>query len=522
MILFGGATGDGGRYTINNETYILDLRTNTWKKLVVAIDTQYSCPSPRAAHCASCVDVMQMVVYGGATGGGALSSDDLFLLDVRTVEKDGKFSWMTVPVDGPTPGKRYGHSMVYSKPLLILFGGNNGQSALSDVWTLDVEKSPFVWNQVRAMDPSKAPLARVYHSAALCTEGPAAGMTVIFGGRTGDNKSLKDAWGLRQHRDGRWDWVEAPARRGSPPEARYQHCCVFHGKKLIVVGGRGNEATKRLPMSVYDTEGCEWKDYMGHAEKFRHSVWINSSTGTLQSYGGFSHSAPSSPTADLERIQLNDLFSNQSTAPRQAATTTPSTTTVPTSPPVIAAPIASLTMTQLPLPPLTSSSASVGIAQQVYVSLDRDPTVRRVGIETLGEESRKVRTVNPFGGVVSGNSEVGRGLDISRRAIDVLLQPTLWRPPAPNSDPFFFLSVPEMNQLCLAVLDIVKAQPMVLELRAPIKIFGDIHGQFPDLMRLFAQYGSPSDVDGDIDAVDYLFLVCRDVTMFNIFLGRLC
>jgi protein phosphatase len=58
----------------------------------------------------------------------------------------------------------------------------------------------------------------------------------------------------------------------------------------------------------------------------------------------------------------------------------------------------------------------------------------------------------------------------------------------------------------MACLEIVKNQPMVLEVRAPIKIFGDIHGQFPDLMRLFAQYGAPSDMDGDLDAVDYLFL----------------
>ena len=500
VVLFGGATGDGGRYTINNEAYMLDTRSNTWRKLVVAIDAQSSCPSPRAAHCACCVDSMQMVLYGGATGGGALSSDELFLLDVRNVEKDGKFAWLTVPVEGPTPGKRYGHSMVYSKPLLILFGGNNGQTALADIWTLDVEKSPFVWNQVRVIDPAKGPVARVYHSAALCTEGPAAGMTVIFGGRTGDNRSLKDAWGLRQHRDGRWDWVEAPARRGSPPEARYQHCCVFFEKKLIVVGGRGNEANKRLPIIVYDTEACEWKDFSGLAERFRHSAWLTPSTSILMSYGGFSHSSPSSPTADLHQIRLEDLFSGS--IQRQPVN----------APPVVAQPLVSppsqpvMTMAQLPQASLGNQAppSTVGIAQQVYVSLDRDPTVRRVGIETLGEESRKVRTVNPFGGITQADDSVSRrAIEISTRVVETLLQPHTWRP---SLDPQFFLPIPDLNQLCMACLEIVKNQPMVLEVRAPIKIFGDIHGQFPDLMRLFAQYGAPSDMDGDLDAVDYLFL----------------
>lgn len=45
----------------------------------------------------------------------------------------------------------------------------------------------------------------------------------------------------------------------------------------------------------------------------------------------------------------------------------------------------------------------------------------------------------------------------------------------------------------------------VLQLSAPVKIFGDLHGQFGDLMRLFSEYGSPSTA-GDIAYIDYLFL----------------
>ena len=38
-----------------------------------------------------------------------------------------------------------------------------------------------------------------------------------------------------------------------------------------------------------------------------------------------------------------------------------------------------------------------------------------------------------------------------------------------------------------------------------MKIFGDLHGQFLDLMRLFDEYGNPSTA-GDITYIDYLFL----------------
>lgn len=81
-----------------------------------------------------------MVVYGGAaSGGGGLSNDDLFLLDLRNNNE----SWIIIPVTGPTPGKRYGHTLIFFKPFLIVFGGNTGTFPVNDVWVLNVEKAPY-------------------------------------------------------------------------------------------------------------------------------------------------------------------------------------------------------------------------------------------------------------------------------------------------------------------------------------------------------------------------------------------
>ena len=64
---------------------------------------------------------------------GGLASDELFLLDLR--EGDNKAQWMNVHLEkGPTPGKRYGHSLVYYKPFFILFGGNLNNEVANDVW----------------------------------------------------------------------------------------------------------------------------------------------------------------------------------------------------------------------------------------------------------------------------------------------------------------------------------------------------------------------------------------------------
>jgi len=65
-----------------------------------------------------------LVIYGGATGGGSLASDDLFLLDMRGTDDSGIFT--VVPVVGITPGRRYGHTLTYTKPFLVVFGGNTG------------------------------------------------------------------------------------------------------------------------------------------------------------------------------------------------------------------------------------------------------------------------------------------------------------------------------------------------------------------------------------------------------------
>ncbi|KAJ8308695.1 hypothetical protein KUTeg_013569 [Tegillarca granosa] len=57
----------------------------------------------------------------------------------------------------------------------------------------------------------------------------------------------------------------------------------------------------------------------------------------------------------------------------------------------------------------------------------------------------------------------------------------------------------EITGLCLKSREIFLSQPMLLELEAPLKVCGDIHGQYYDLIRLFEIGGFPP-------ASNYLFL----------------
>ncbi|KAH0453061.1 hypothetical protein IEQ34_017385 [Dendrobium chrysotoxum] len=57
----------------------------------------------------------------------------------------------------------------------------------------------------------------------------------------------------------------------------------------------------------------------------------------------------------------------------------------------------------------------------------------------------------------------------------------------------------EIRKLCVASREIFLSQPNLLGLEAPIKICGDVHGQYSDLLRLFEYGGFPP-------AANYLFL----------------
>lgn len=57
----------------------------------------------------------------------------------------------------------------------------------------------------------------------------------------------------------------------------------------------------------------------------------------------------------------------------------------------------------------------------------------------------------------------------------------------------------EIRGLCLKAREIFMSQPILIELEAPLKICGDIHGQYTDLLRLFDHGGFPPDSN-------YLFL----------------
>ncbi|KAG5253508.1 serine/threonine-protein phosphatase BSL [Salix suchowensis] len=130
--------------------------------------------------------------------------------------------------------------------------------------------------------------------------------------------------------------------------------------------------------------------------------------------------------------------------------------------------------------------------------------VRQLSIDQFENEGRRVSYGTPES-ATAARKLLDRQMSINsvpKKVVAHLLKPRGWKPPVRRQ---FFLDCNEIADLCDSAERIFSSEPSVLQLKAPIKIFGDLHGQFGDLMRLFDEYGSPSTA-GDIAYIDYLFL----------------
>ncbi|KAL5983972.1 Serine/threonine-protein phosphatase bsl1 [Asimina triloba] len=127
--------------------------------------------------------------------------------------------------------------------------------------------------------------------------------------------------------------------------------------------------------------------------------------------------------------------------------------------------------------------------------------LRQLSLDHFENESRRMIPINsdtPYTNKKFTRQRSPQGLHkkacLIRMIISTLLKPRNWTAPTNRS---FFLDSYEVGELCYAAEQIFMQEPTVLQVKAPVKVFGDLHGQFGDLMRLFDEYGFPSTA-GDI------------------------
>lgn len=527
---------------------MFDVASGVWNKLEPLGEP----PSPRAAHAAAAVG--NMVVVQGGIGPAGLATGDLHVLDLSPATP----RWHRVVVPGPGPAARYAHVLaLLGQRFLIVIGGNDGRNTLDDIWALDTATKPYAWLRVRAQGP--LPAARMYAAAAARSDG----LLLLSGGRDASSQPLADTYGLARHRDGRWEWAPAP---GTAPSARYQHTAAFVDCRLHVVGGAlggGRLVDKDAELATLCTNAGTWAvsgdggegddgGRQGDASvtaRCRHAMAV--CKGCMFVYGGLRGGVllddllagtdakaetneagtlgivgkASSPAwrawqlargGELPPEQMDIGVGMNAYGKGEGSPSTPDDPAVN----------AGVKSGGRPPPRPGSHTSTPGTEvrlhnRAVVVAAAADSgdhfggLVRQLSIDQFENEARRVSMGTPSAqhsaqlsspASASGSTPIMQRVrsmgGVHKAVLQHLLKPRGWEPP---SDRSFILSAESISDLCDKAEAIFQDEKSVLQVRAPVKIFGDLHGQFVDLMRLFAEYGSPSTA-GDINYIDYLFL----------------
>ncbi|XP_076883046.1 serine/threonine-protein phosphatase BSL1-like isoform X2 [Bidens hawaiensis] len=551
LILFGGATAiEGGAASpipgirlagVTNSVHCYDVLTRKWTRIRPAGEP----PSPRAAHAAAVVGTM--VVFQGGIGPAGHSTDDLYVLDMS----NDKYKWHRLVVQGDGPGPRYGHVMdLVAQRYLVTVSGNDGKKVLSDAWALDTAQKPYAWQRLNP--DGDIPSARMYATASahsdgmflLCggrdtsgTEWP-MGMDsctwscpfvkvfvgarlhvtggVVRGGRAVDGEAavavLDTAAGVWLDRHG---LVTAPrGNKGQTDEPslelmrRCRHAAASVGARLYVYGGLRGEV---LLGDFLVAENSPFQSDVNTPTLTERGSSVSSPRITnvnpfdpLSSNDG--PESPSSTGSSMDKESMDRLveasaaeaeaaYAVWQAAQAQAANAEPSVTDN-NSQPADNNSEGSDEERDVRLHP-----RAVVVAKETVGNLGG--LVRQLSLDQFENESRRMiplQNDTPYSAKKFTRQKSPEGLH--KKVISTLLRPRNWKPPANRR---FFLDSYEVGELCYAAEQLFLHEPTVLQLKAPIKVFGDLHGQFGDLMRLFDEYGYPSTA-GDITYIDYLFL----------------
>lgn len=565
LILFGGATAiEGGAASsapgirlagVTNSVHSYDVLTRKWTRIRPAGDP----PSPRAAHAAATVGTM--VVFQGGIGPAGHSTDDLYVLDLT----NDKYKWHRVVVQGHGPGPRYGHVMdLVAQRFLVTVSGNDGKRVLSDAWVLDTAQKPYVWQ--RLSPEGDKPSARMYATASARSDGMflLCGGRDISGTPLADAYGLlmhrNGQWewtlapgvssspryqhaavfvGARLHvtggalRGGRaiegepviavldtaaGVWLDrsglvTSSRTGKGHSEydpslelmrRCRHAAASVGVRIYIYGGlRGDMLLDDFLVAENSPLQPDINSPILTSERASSPKINQSNVGSFVT----SDSRPESPTLmSMEKNSMEKLREasaaeaeaasavwqavQASAAPEEASVSDDNSQVAET------ASDGSDTEADVRLHP-----RAVVVAKETVGYLGG--MVRQLSLDQFENESRRMIPLNndlsyPTKKFTRQKSPQG----LHKKIISQLLRPRNWKAPANRR---FFLDSYEVGELCYAAEQIFMHESTVLQLKAPVKVFGDLHGQFGDLMRLFDEYGFPSTA-GDITYIDYLFL----------------
>lgn len=279
---------------------------------------------------------------------------------------------------------------------------------------------------------------------------------------------------------------------------------------MIITGGRSKNIQDILTTDVYDTESSEWKKFPGLG-LYRHSCFVKDFS--LYVYGGFENSNPNMPVEKLIKFDLLQYFASSPNIATKIETSLSTNTN------------------QLNYDPRrndkentitkggniidnnnTKQEQKFRLSNQVVVvkfndnAYDDTGLIRKISIDKLNDEAKRI-------GYENNRSHVQNrriyNEDLINKFIEFLLRPFDWYTPEVeqihSNLPF---TAEEIDSLISEAVKVISRDSTLVRVRSPVKVFGNLNGQYKDLMRFFESFGHPSDdtTMGDINTHQYIFL----------------
>lgn len=279
---------------------------------------------------------------------------------------------------------------------------------------------------------------------------------------------------------------------------------------MIITGGRGASIQEVTQTEVYDTETSEWLKFPGLG-LYRHSCFIKDNF--LYVYGGFENSNPNIPIEKLIKIDLLQYFSSCGPLTSKLESYLANLQNEGRG----SERDNSLNNNQLRINSLLLENSSkqdqkFRLSNQAVVvkfgegNYDDMGFIRKISIDKLNDEAKRIGYSNNRTQI-----QARRVYDeeLINKFIETLLRPFDWYKPEldeiHNKLPF---TAEEIEALINEAAKVIMKDASLVRLRSPAKVFGNLNGQYNDLMRFFESFGHPSDDNmmGDIHLLQYVFL----------------
>ncbi|RWR76596.1 serine/threonine-protein phosphatase BSL1-like protein [Cinnamomum micranthum f. kanehirae] len=520
MVVFQGGIGPAGHST--DDLYVLDLTNDRfkWHRVVV----QGPGPGPRYGHAMDLVAQRYLVTVSGNDGKRVLS--DTWALD--TAQKP--YRWQKLNPEGDKPSARmYATASARSDGMLLLCGGRDSSGMpLGDAYGLLMHRDGrWEWTLAPGVSPSlRYQHAAVFVGARLHVTGGA-----LRGGRAVEGEAavavLDTAAGVWLDRNG---IVTSSRTNKSSIEfdtslelmRRCRHAAASVGVRIYIYGGlKGdtllddfliaenspflsetnppafNMSSPKLGQSTIKSESLSYvppasdvrqgtaSSGSSSMDKKSMEKLVEASTAEAEAVSVMWQAAKAASVDSTEEEGSEGRSSGAHISDKLHASETSS----------------DCSETDTLEPDVRLHPRAVVVAKEVVGNLGG--LVRQLSLDQFENESRRMIPSNAdptYSTKKFTRQKSPQGLH--KKVISLLLRPRNWKAPTVRS---FFLDSYEVGELCYAAEQIFMHEPTVLQLKAPVKVFGDLHGQFGDLMRLFDEYGFPSTA-GDITYIDYLFL----------------